>query len=54
MGFCMGGGGYIQVLFVGKELRGLIFGVVVVGGGAYTHRGRGILGLCGALVAVFW
>ena len=37
MGFCMGGRGDIQVLFVGKELRGLLFG------GVYTHRGRGIL-----------
>ena len=52
MGFCMGGGGYIQILFVGKELRGLIFGV---GGGLYAlHWGRGILELYGALVAVLW
>ena len=49
----MGGGGHIQVLFVGKELRGLIFGVG--GGGLYAlHWGRGVLELYGALVAVLW
>ena len=38
MGFSMGGGGYIQVLFVGKELRGLIFGV----GEGLIHTGAGV------------
>ena len=35
----MGGGGYIQVLLVSKELRGLIF----EGGGLYT-QGQGYFG----------
>ena len=37
MGFCMGGGGYIQVLLVSKELRGLIFE-----GGGLIHTGAGV------------
>ena len=41
MGFCMGGRGDIQVLFVGKELRGLLFGV---GEGLYT-QGQGYFGV---------
>ena len=44
MGFCMGGRGDIQVLFVGKELRGLLFGVGV-GGRGFIHTGQGYFGV---------
>ena len=39
----MGGGGYIQVLLVSKELRGLIFEEGVGVGGLYT-QGQGYFG----------
>ena len=52
MGFCMGGRGDIQVLFVGKELRGLIFGV----GGRRLIRttlGKGCFGVVRCISSCF-
>ena len=44
----MGGGGYIQVLLVSKELRGLIF----EGGGLYT-QGQGYFGAIRCISSCF-
>ena len=45
----MGGGGYIQVLLVSKELRGLIF---EGGGGLYT-QGQGYFGAIRCISSCF-